>query len=1747
MMHKARFMLAAVTVYVVASSSLMAFALSPGSRSNNEIAKTSGAQTSSQTLIGQSQTLLPDGQVLLLGGIENGIPVKKAALIDSSTGASIPVSGTLLQARAYHTATLLPNGKVLIIGGIGEGGGVLGQSELFDPGTQAFTYFTIRNMEPRSHHTATLRTDGHLLLAGGYDSKKDVLGRIDLLDCQSGAAASLAVELKTPRVDHRASLLSDDSVELWGGQDGSGSLVSFGEIIDSHAPSVYLISRMQGFTQAQNVPRLAESLPQSGETGVSPSQIIALRFSKPLNVTTVNEKSITLRSSTDHVTILVVPAENGMLAFITPQNQLDNSTTYTLHISGATDPNGLAIPDTSVLFTTAVAEESTAVSSGSNDADGKSSDTAQQAEASTPISQWKSLRPLEAPEGVTALAGQVLATDGSPVPSVLVEIDSQRASTDNTGRFLVQNLGSGHHVMIVDGAPAATKTATYGLYRVGVDLKAGQTNSLNYTFWMTPLDTEHVVHISSPTTSEVVVTNPNVPGLELHIPAGTIIRDTTGNIVTEVGITGISTTQPPFPIKKGIIFKDYFTIQPGGATFANAEGAWTKGRNGRGRGATIHYRNYMNAKPGAHFIFWNYDPAQRGWYSYGNGRVSADAKKIVPEDGTQIFSFDAASASTCSANCEPPTYPSDPKNPRDGEPVDLQSGLFVYTKTDLALNDVIPIALTRTYRQGDFISRDFGIGMNMPYDMYLTGDDNLDPEGFTYQNLILADGSRIHFTRTSPCNGYSGYCEEGGTYTATSTPGDFYGATLQLSGGHWMITKKDGTVLLFPSTWQASRWQQFALVGMYDRHGNALVFTRDGSSNLTKISSPNGRWIQFTYDSSNRVTAAQDNAGRNTSYTYNTAGLMATATDANTGVTQYTYDSDGNMLTIQDPRGIVYLQNQYDANGMVSQQTLADGGVYHFSYSLDTNGNVTQADVIDPRGFAREVAFNSDGYMTSDIRAMGKPEQQTVSYSRQQGTGFLLSSTDSLSRTTAYTHDSMGNITSVTRLAGTSNAVTTTLGYDSRYYELASITDPLGNTTQFAYDDSGNLLTATDPVGNSSTYTYNSAGQPTTVTDPLGNQAQFTYDAGDLVGITDPLNRTVTRFVDAVGRVSAITDPLAKTTHINYDALNEVISTVDPVSNQTLFTYDGNGNLLTVTDANQHTMTYTYDNMDRVQTRKDPLGNQASIQYDANGDLSQITDRKGQVSVIQYDGLNRPTLETFNDSSTVANTFDAGNRLTDIVDSASGSITRSYDGLDHLLSETTSQGSVGYTYDADGRRQIMTVSGQAQVSYTFDAVSQLASITQGASNVAFAYDADGRRTSLTLPNGVVATYDYDTASQLTRIVYAGGALAPANLEYGYDQDGRRTSVSGSLASTQLPAAVSAATYNVNNQLMQWGSTAMTYDLNGNTLNDGMNSYTWDARNRLVSANNNGATFSYDAFGRRTGKNILSLNTNFLYDGINPVQEQNGSIITANLLTGGIDEYFTRTDSGGTANFLTDALGSTAGLADQAGNLPVQYSYTPFGTTSITGISNNTFTYTGRESDGLGLYYYRARYYNPATGRFLSEDPLEFRGSGPNLYGYTYDDPIDFRDPSGREIVGGIVGAANGAIFGGLGALSQGGDWVDVLAGAGIGMVGGGLMGAFDPTAGLLSSGAAAAAGDMAGQWVTKYRKGKCPGKLSTYNYWEAGGAFVGGAMGSGITSGLGALGAAAGLGGTSLDIGAGVLSGNAGYITTTLGWKMGDN
>jgi RHS repeat-associated protein len=129
----------------------------------------------------------------------------------------------------------------------------------------------------------------------------------------------------------------------------------------------------------------------------------------------------------------------------------------------------------------------------------------------------------------------------------------------------------------------------------------------------------------------------------------------------------------------------------------------------------------------------------------------------------------------------------------------------------------------------------------------------------------------------------------------------------------------------------------------------------------------------------------------------------------------------------------------------------------------------------------------------------------------------------------------------------------------------------------------------------------------------------------------------------------------------------------------------------------------------------------------------------------------------------------------------------------------------------------------------------------------------------------------------------------------------------------------------------------------------------------------------------------------------------GGAVSANILSADLDEVFLRTDTSGARSFLVDRLGSTLALADASALVQTQYAYEPFGKPSTSGPSStNTFEFTGRELDPSGLYYNRARYYDPTLRRFISEDPIGFRGGDLNLYAFVRNNPVNNVDPMGTS-------------------------------------------------------------------------------------------------------------------------------------------------
>jgi RHS repeat-associated protein len=1551
------------------------------------------------TIAGQTVTLLPDGNWLVVGGETKGGPVTKAVIVNPRTGARTLVKKGLSFARSWHTATLLPDATVLILGGQDKAGNVP-QAELFD--TASLSFQTIATgLTARTHHAATLLSDGRLLITGGIDTGGSPVLKSELWDPRTRATSPVDAQLPTDRRDDQTALLADGTAVFWGGADNQGELLGYSEVYDPDLQRFLPSTTAEASRPDMNIPLLEASLPEDGAVAVPVDSVISLRFSKLLRPETVTRSTVRFQGPTGSIPGLIVPAANGRLVFVSPKSQLAPGSKYTVTIDGPLDQQQLPVVEKAVSFTTVGPPSSKPAPQSNSD------------------SNAGALAPLEAPPGVTAVSGRTLRLDTTVLRNVTLKIDNKAVRTDRTGRFLLANVSAGHHALVIDGRTASLPGRKYGVFETGIDLQEGKTLVLPYTIWMTELDMVHAVHIQFPTTQEVVVTTPTLPGLEFHIPPKTIVTDIDGKVADEISITPIPISQPPFPLP-AVRVPIYFTIQPGGGYISVTTNTGPKG-------ATLIYPNTFHQPTGTRMDFWNYAPdTTQGWFIYGQGTVSGNGQSVVPDPGVVLYEL--TGAMVAGGGGGPGTGPpAGGGGGNGGDPIDLSTGLFIYSKTDFYLPDVIPIVFTRTYRQNDLASRPFGIATTDSYDMFITGNLN----DFSYVELVLPSGARVRFDRIS------GNFWNNSTLQCISVPGPFYGAIFSNQNG-WTITMRDGTQLIFvqPGLQGPSNVLGVGLIKVIDRNGNTLTLTRDSNNNLTRITSPNGRWLQLTYDSSNRVTSAQDNIGRTVQYSYDTQGRLHQVIDANNGQWTYGWDpvSVDQMTSITDARGIQFLQNYYDGYGRVAQQLEGGSSIYTFSYVIDQSNNVLQTTVTNPNGdqhvvnypsaattilngggtgssFVSPSGFRSGGYMSTETYAAGRPEQQTFSYVRTPLSNLLQSMTDALGRTTNYTYDVAGNMTSATALSGTPDAVAASFTYDPTFSRLTSTTDPLSRKTTYSYDSKGNLTGIVDPLGNSYTYSHNSAGQEVSAVDPLGNAVRLSYNGADLSSISDPMGNTLNFVSDGGGRIVAINDPAGGTTRFQYNALNLLLQKTDPLGGITQLQWDPDGRIQSVTDARNapNSTVFTYDSLDREQMRTDPLGNADTFGYDANGNLTCTTDRRGKVSVIQYDGRNRPIFAGYGATncagapyeSTKTFSYDAGDRLTSVVDSASGSTTPVFDDFDRLVSLATPQGTVSYQYDGVGRRTAMAVQGQPLVNYTYDNLDRLTSVTEGSSSTTLQYDAGSRVQSLTLPNGVVSTYSHDADSHVTGISFQNGANSLGNLSYLYDSFGRVSQIGGSLARTGLPSAVASASYDAANRLTNWGGQQLSYDANGNLTGDGSNTYGWNGRNQLTSISGGvSASFQYDPFGRRITKTVASATVGFSYDGSNVIQELSGIAPTANIITGGIDQVFTRTGAS-SENFLTDILGSTVATTDTTGAMATQYTYEPFGNTTSTGTATtNSSQYTGRENDGTGLYYYRARYYNPRLQRFIGQDPLGFGGADLNLYAYAANDPVDFGDSSG---------------------------------------------------------------------------------------------------------------------------------------------------
>jgi RHS repeat-associated protein len=813
----------------------------------------------------------------------------------------------------------------------------------------------------------------------------------------------------------------------------------------------------------------------------------------------------------------------------------------------------------------------------------------------------------------------------------------------------------------------------------------------------------------------------------------------------------------------------------------------------------------------------------------------------------------------------------------------------------------------------------------------------------------------------------------------------------------------------------------------------------------------------FTYDADGNMTARTDALGRTTSYIYNSLGqktsMTAPTPTASTGgpasTTTYAYDALGNLTQTAAPLSRT-TKSTYDANGNKLTDTDARGNLTTYIYdslnrlietdyptqpvtkatkTYDFRNNVI--DEFDQANNQTHHEYDSAGRQIKVIRGYGTTNASATNYV-YDNPGRKTSQTDANNSTTTYAYDADNRLVSVTSGYGTANASTTTYAYDDAGNRTA-VTDARNNKTQFQFDARKRLTKTTYPDSTTTVNTYDGPGNLASVTDQALNAVQYTYDAANQLKSVvqlnhpNPLANTNYYGYDPLGNLTSLTDENLHTTSNTFDQLNEPIQKLLPDGQLTESrTYDAAGNLQTLTHFNGQITTYSYDALNRLLTRITPNEAPVSFTYTATGKYLTSTAGDGTVNYL-YDSLDRLTSKA-TPEGTLSYTYYADGQVESIISSNpnGASVAYTYDDLNRLSTVVDNnlpgQNTTTYTYDPASNVATVATPNGITAKFTYDPLNRLTELsTPPVADYKYTLGPTGNRTGSTEQGGRALTWSYDNIYRLTSETIADD---PTNnngsASYTLDPVGNRTSVNSTF-SVVNPVAGS---YNPDDQL-----ASEIYDANGNVTSTGGMSYTYDSQNHMLTASGNGKSISmiYDAFGNRVAKTVtangVTGTTQYLVeDDVNPtgypqvIEELSGPIgagAVTRTYTYGLQRISQLLSPPLTGNntwtpsfYVYDGGGSVRQLTDSTGTPTDEYEYDAYGNSfTKQGTTPNNYLYRGEQYDNdLGLYYLRARYYNPNTGRFLSRDPLDGNAIDPkSLHKYLYagGDPANFIDPTGK--------------------------------------------------------------------------------------------------------------------------------------------------
>jgi RHS repeat-associated protein len=853
------------------------------------------------------------------------------------------------------------------------------------------------------------------------------------------------------------------------------------------------------------------------------------------------------------------------------------------------------------------------------------------------------------------------------------------------------------------------------------------------------------------------------------------------------------------------------------------------------------------------------------------------------------------------------------------------------------------------------------------------------------------------------------------------------------------------------------------LLSMSDPLGHVTTFSYDQNGQPVGMQNALGQTMTFGYDSAGRLASEQDALGHETDYQRDSNGnlLAQTTTRTTTGglqtlTVQFQYDEQSRLTNSIFPDGSS-AQTIYNAIGKPA--TTIDQQGRQTSMEYDALGRVTRTDYTD--GSSESSGYDAEGrrvFSTNRLGQVTRYEYDAVGrlvhtlYSDGTATtnyfdlaGQLIVSTDANGNNTFYGYDA----------AGRSVAVTNALGQVSRsFYDasgnLTNSVDALGRSTTFVYDALNRRVQTVFADHTTQTTWFDELGRRTYEQDQAGKTTAFDYDTlGRLTAVTNAMGYVTSYAYDELGQQISQTDANLHTTTFEYDSLGRRVKRTLPGNQVETYAYNIGGLLTNKTDFDGYATTYQYDQMNRLVAKLpssilNPPSSPVYYSYNVLGLRTNMTDASGATAYV-YDDRNRlaQKTKTFGGASytsTLTYGYDAIGNLTGITSSDPNGVNvgYEYDALNRLSAvNDAAAGTTAYGYDAVGNLAGYIYPNNVNSTYTYDSLNRLTNLASGRlltpiANYAYTVGPAGNRLTATetiirdplnpVPRTINRVYTYDNIYRLTGETI-NGAPSSGAASYGYDPVGNRLTRNSTLPTLLFQNF----TFDANDRL-----NTDQYDANGNTLVGAGFGQTqadqYDFENRLVTRHTPQATINiaYDGDGNRVSKTVTTatntVTTFYVVDDLNPsgyaqvleelsiLDPQSSIIAVTTVYTYGhtlISEDRRTGNQWATSFYGYDGHNNVRYLTDMSGNVTDTYDYDAFGNlTAASGDTVNYYLFTGEQFDlDLGLYYLRARYHNPDTGRFWTEDSYEGNGSDPaSLHKYTYCDnnPVNGFDRSGHD-------------------------------------------------------------------------------------------------------------------------------------------------